>query len=77
MPSQAVAERKKRGRKPAERASTLVRVYTDFARQLTRASIERELTVAAFCERYFLPALERTHREYITAEARRIGGGDD
>lgn len=63
------------GRKKGERKTVMIRAYEDFAEQVKRAAGERGLTAADFCERFLTPCVDKAHREYITAEAKKLAGG--
>jgi hypothetical protein len=65
---------RKMGRKKGERQSTMVRVYKEFADKVKRASGERGMTAAEFCEQFLTPCAEKAHRDYIKAETKRIAG---
>lgn len=62
------------GRKKAEKKTTMLRVYEDFAEKVRQASGERGLTAADFCERFQTPCVEKAHREYIRNEAKKLAG---
>jgi hypothetical protein len=64
------------GRKKGERKTVMVRAYDDFAEQAKQAAAERGLTVAEFLNRFVIPCVEKAHRDYIQAEAKRLGGDD-
>ena len=64
------------GRKKGERKTVMVRAYDTFVEKVKQAAGERGLTAAEFCEQLLMPCVEKAHRDYIKAEARRLGGGE-
>ena len=64
------------GRKKGERKSVMIRAYEDFAERVKQASGERGLTAADFCEQFLTPCVDKAHRDYIKAESKKLGGGD-
>lgn len=63
------------GRKKADRETKLIRVYGEFAQRVNLAATVRGMTVADFCETFLGPSLERAHREFIEAEAKKLDKG--
>jgi hypothetical protein len=63
-------------RKKPEKKTVMVRLFQDFAEKVRQASGERGMSAAEFCEKFLSPCLEKAHRDYIKAEARRLGGED-
>lgn len=61
------------GRKKGEKKTVMVRAYEVFAEKVKRASAERGLTAAEFCDQFLTPCVERAHREYIKAESKKLG----
>jgi hypothetical protein len=64
------------GRKKGERKTVMLRAYEDFVEKVKQASGERGLTSADFLDRFLTPCVEKAHRDYIKAEAKKLGGGD-
>jgi hypothetical protein len=67
---------RKMGRKKGERDTGMMRVYDEFTEKVKQASGERGLTAADFCEQFLTPCLDKAHRDYITAEAKRLERGE-
>jgi hypothetical protein len=61
--------------KKADRKTVMVRAFEEFAEKLKQASGERGLTAAEFCEVHLTPCVDKAHRDYIQAEAKRLAGG--
>ncbi len=66
----------KMGRKKGERKTVLIRVYEDSAETINQAASERRLTVADFLESHAMSCIEKAHRDYIRAEAKKLDGGE-
>lgn len=62
------------GRKKGERKTVMVRAYEEFADRVKQASGERGLTAAEFCDEFLTPCVDKAHRDYIKAEAKRLAG---
>jgi hypothetical protein len=62
------------GRKKGERKTVMVRAYDDFAERVKQAAGERGMTAAEFCDQFLIPCVDKAHRDYITAESRKLKG---
>lgn len=58
---------------PVSNRTVGIRVYEDFADLARRSSVGRGMTTAEFCKQFLAPVLEEVHREFVFAEAKRLG----
>jgi hypothetical protein len=64
------------GRKKGERSTVLIRIYEDNLEAIRQAAGERNLTIAELIDQHAMPCIAKAHRDYIKAEAKKLGDGD-